>query len=437
MGAIDIAIVGPALPAIQNYFQVDNRTLAWIYTTYVLFFMIGTPFMAKLSDRRGRRLIYILDVSLFAVGSFITAFSPSLQILLVGRAIAGLGAGGIFPVASAFIGDTFPPEKRGSALGVIGAVFGISYLIGPLLGGLLIGYGWQWLFIINLPVAVLVIILSVYILPEAHKKLEDHFDWKGMLALAVSVASLAYGVNQINIQNFAGSLLSITVWPFFLVFITFLVLFWIIEKRARDPIIPTRVFKNREVSLTSLISVFTGLNEAGLVFIPAFAIAAFGFNNSQASLMLLPVVIAISVGAPLVGRILDRTGSKLLMVSGGLMLAAGLLIFGYMGFDFIFFALSGILIGLGLSALLGAPVRYIMINEFPESERATGQGLVNINASAGQLLGGALIGAVLASLGGGVTAFGSAYLFLAVAAIILTIMTLGLKGKRAELETLK
>ena len=153
--------------------------------------------------------------------------------------------------------------------------------------------------------------------------------------------------------------------------------------------------------------------------------------------MLLPVVIAISIGAPLVGRILDRTGSKVLMVSGGLMLSVGLLIFGTTGYNFSFFVLSGILIGLGLSALLGAPVRYIMINEFPESERASGQGLLNINASAGQLIGGALIGAVLESLGGGVTAFGSAYLFLAGSAIILTIMALGLKGKRTELEMME
>ncbi len=179
--------------------------------------------MAKLSDRQGRRFIYIFYVSLFGLGSFITASSPSLNILLIGRAIQGLGAGGIFPVASAFIGDTFPPEKRGSALGIIGAVFGISYLIGPLLGGLLIGYGWQWLFVVNLPVAVLVIILGAKFLPKSSKKMEKIFDWKGMLLLAVSFSSLAYGINQINTQYFFNSIYSIKVWPF--LFISILLLF--------------------------------------------------------------------------------------------------------------------------------------------------------------------------------------------------------------------
>jgi len=305
MGAIDIAIVGPALPAIKTYFAVDERTLTWIYTIYVLFFMIGTPFMAKLSDLQGRRFIYLLDVALFGIGSFITAFSPSLEVLLLGRAIQGFGAGGIFPVASAFIGDTFPPEKRGSALGTIGAVFGISYLIGPLLGGILIGYGWQWLFIINLPVAVLVIVLGLYILPKTVKNKDNHFDWRGMLALGVSVASLAYSINHINTEDLLASLLSIKVGLFLLLSILFLIMFWRVEKTATDPIIRTSIFKNREVTLTSIISIFSGLNEAGMVFIPAFAIAAMGFNNSQASLMLLPVVVAIALGAPLVGRILD------------------------------------------------------------------------------------------------------------------------------------
>jgi EmrB/QacA subfamily drug resistance transporter len=437
MGAIDIAIIGPALPAIKNYFNVDNRNLVWIYTIYVLFFMIGTPLMAKLSDRQNRKFIYLLDVSLFGLGSFITASSLSFNILLIGRAIQGLGAGGIFPVASAFIGDTFPPEKRGRALGIIGAVFGISYLIGPLLGGLLIIYGWQWLFVVNLPIAILVIILGVKFLPKTRKKVENHFDWKGMLLLIFSFSLLAYGINQINTQYFFDSIDSIKVWPFLLIFVLFLLIFVKIEKKARDPIIRISFFRSREVSLISIISVFTGLNEAGLVFIPAFAIAAFGFNNSQASLMLIPIVVSIAIGAPIMGRILNRTGSKVLMITGGLMLTVGLLIFESLGYYFFYFILSGIFIGLGLSTLLGAPVRYIMLNEVSESYRASGQGLININTSVGQLIGGTLIGAILTSLGGGLNAYESTYFLLAIAALILTIIALGLKGRKSELNTMK
>ena len=131
MGALDIAIVGPALPAIQAYFGVGERAIAWIFAIYVLFNLVGTPLMAKLSDALGRRSIYVADVTLFALGSLLVAAAPNFGLLLVGRAVQGLGAGGIFPVASAVIGDTFPPEKRGSALGLIGAVFGLAFLVGP------------------------------------------------------------------------------------------------------------------------------------------------------------------------------------------------------------------------------------------------------------------------------------------------------------------
>ena len=127
----------------------------------MLFNLVSTPLMAKLSDSFGRRSIYVMDVTIFAAGSLVVAFAPSFAFVLIGRAIQGLGAGGIFPVASAVIGDTFPPEKRGRALGLIGAVFGLAFLIGPILGGVLLLAGWRWLFLINLPIAAVVIVMAL------------------------------------------------------------------------------------------------------------------------------------------------------------------------------------------------------------------------------------------------------------------------------------
>src|SRR5690348_4936829 len=118
MGALDIAIVGPALPAIRDGFGVDERAVAWIFTLFLLFDLIGTPLLATLSDLRGRRAIYVLSVGLFAAGSLVVALAPRFSVLLVGRALQGFGAGGIFPVASAVIGDLFPVERRGRALGL-------------------------------------------------------------------------------------------------------------------------------------------------------------------------------------------------------------------------------------------------------------------------------------------------------------------------------
>ena len=215
MGALDIAIVGPALPAIQESFGVSDRALAWVFTIYVLANLIGTPLMAKLSDRAGRRSIYVLDVALFAAGSLVVALSPSFGVLLVGRAIQGFGAGGIFPVASAVIGDTFPVEKRGSALGLIGAVFGIAFLIGPILGGVILyALSWHWLFLINLPIAAALIVAAMRLLPTTRPQQRRPFDWAGMAVLAVLLTALSYGLNQLDTSRFSASISSVQVWGF-------------------------------------------------------------------------------------------------------------------------------------------------------------------------------------------------------------------------------
>ncbi len=435
MGALDIAIVGPALPALRAAFGVDDRALSWIFMIYVLFNLVGTPLMAKLSDTFGRRSIYVLDVVLFAAGSLVVALAQGFPMLLAGRAIQGLGAGGIFPVASAVIGDTFPPEKRGSALGLIGAVFGLAFIIGPILGGVLLMFGWRWLFIINLPIAAVVIALSLRILPTTRPPHRLPFDWLGMTALALFLSLLAYGINQIDTKNFAASIVSSEVAPFILAALVFLALFVLAERRAADPVLRLTLFKSRQISLASVLSAGAGLGEAGLVFMPALAVAALGVKASTASFLLMPVVLAMAVGSPVVGRFLDRYGSKVIIFGGTTLLAVGMILLSLSAASLVLFIVAGVVIGLGLAALLGAPIRYIMLNEAPRSERASAQGLTVIATSMGQLLSGAVVGAIAASQGGGVAGYSAAFLVIGIVAVGLVFLTFGLKNHATELAT--
>jgi EmrB/QacA subfamily drug resistance transporter len=435
MGALDIAIVGPALPAIQSYFGVGERGVAWVFTIYVLFNLIGTPLMAKLSDAMGRRSIYIIDVTLFAFGSLLVAAAPSFAVLLVGRAVQGFGAGGIFPVASAVIGDTFPAEKRGSALGMIGAVFGLAFLIGPILGGLLLMIGWRWLFLVNLPIAVVVILLSLQRLPATRPAQRRPFDWAGMATLGLLLASLAYGLNQIDSQHFLTSLASLNVWPFLVASIVLLPIFWHAECRAKDPVLRLGLFESRQVILVTALAAGSGLGEAAVVFVPALAVAAFAVSNSMSSFMLLPAVLALGVGAPLFGRMLDRFGSRSVVLAATSLLTAGMLLVSLLPVNLVVFYLAAVLTGLGLAGLLGASLRYMMLNEAPAADRAAAQGALSLFTSVGQLMGGALVGALAASTGGGVTGYQSAYLFVGVVALLLTVLSLGLKRQAEEMAT--
>ncbi|MBP8294011.1 MAG: MFS transporter, partial [Caldilineaceae bacterium] len=389
----------------------------------------------KLSDVYGRRMIYVIDVALFALGSLLVMLAPAFWVVILGRLVQGLGAGGIFPVAAAVIGDTFPAEKRGSALGLIGAVFGLAFIVGPILGGLLLLQSWQWIFAINLPIAAVLMVAAWRVLPNTRPEVRLPFDWIGMSVLALLLLSLAYGLNQLDATDFFGSLLSLQVWPFLLIALALLPVFWIIEQRAADPVLLPSLFRARQIQLASAISLGAGLGEVGVLFMPALAVAAFGVSGSQASFMLLALVFALFIGSPIAGRLLDKVGSRAVIIGGSSLLALGMLTLGFLGSTLAGYYGGSILVGLGLSALLGAPIRYILINEAPPGDRAAAQSIGTIFTSTGQLAGTAVVGAVAASFGGAAGGYTAAYLTIGGVAIVLTLLAFGLKGRAAEMET--
>lgn len=437
IGSLDLGIVGPALPAIQSYFGVNERMSSWLFTIYILFLMIGTPLMAKLSDTYGRKTLYIVDVLLFAFGSIITIFAFSFEMLLIGRAIQGFGAGGIFPVANAVIGDNFPPEKQGNAMGITSSVWGLSGVLGPIFGGLLLKYSWQWLFVINIPLSIFIIIASIYILPKNEIVNDIHFDWKGLSVMGVLVTCLAYGVNQVNTNNVLSSLSSADVLPFLFIAVVLLPVLWKVESSTKDPLIQIDLFKSKEVRLLGTFFIGTGLTQAATVFIPSFAVVALSLTTSNASLMVMPMALSMAVGAPIIGKLLDSLGSKIIMIAGTSILVIGLFMIGLFPESFYLFIAAGVLIGVGMATVIGSPPRYIMIVESPPKHRASGQALININSSAGQLIGGALLGAIIGSQAGKIGGYQSAFMIMGFVAIVMTLLTLGLKNRVEQLETMK
>ncbi len=436
MGALDIAIVGPALPTIRDAFGVDDRAVTWLFTIYVLANLISTPLMAKLSDRLGRRSVYLADIAIFAAGSLVVALAPSFAVVLIGRAIQGFGAGGIFPVASAVIGDTFPPEKRGSALGLIGAVFGLAFIIGPLVGGIILWLtSWRWLFAINLPIALGILLVAPPLLPHKPTLNRLPFDWAGMLTLSLILGGLTFGLNRIDTNHFGDSLTNLQVWLPLLLALVLLPLFLWLERRNADPILNLRLFKSRQIVIASFLSIGAGLGETGVVFIPALAIAALGVSKSGSSFLLMPVVLALAFGSPTAGRLLDRFGSKLVIMGGVAIVAIGMLLLSFSPQSWLMFITACTLLGFGLSALLGAPIRYIMLNEAPVADRAAAQAVTTIFNSIGQLTSGALVGAVVASVGGGIVGYSEAFEVMGMVAIVMVALTFALKNRAAELAT--
>lgn len=434
MAALDVAIVGPALAAIGRDFAVDARRLAWVFTTYVLFTLIGAPITARLSDLRGRRAVYIGNVAVFALGSLAVALAPSFPALLAGRAVQGFGAGGILPVASAVIGDTFPPERRGRALGMIGMVFGLAFLIGPVLGGILLRFGWPWLFLVNIPVAAAVIARGARVLPGDVRAAPGRFDGRGVVLLSGGLALLALGISSLDATALGASVASPRVWPLLLGAAVLLTLFWGAERAAERPLVDPGLLVQRQLAIANGLSVVAGMVEAGMVFIPSLLVAAFGVEAHTASFLLLPAVVAIGAGAPLAGHLLDRLGSRVVVVAGATVLAAGLVFLRAATGSLPLFLAGAAVVGLGLASLVGAPLRYIVLNAAGLDYRGAAQAVNTIFRSVGHMVGGPLIGAIVASHGSAVSGYRLAFAVLAAAVALGAVAALALRSRQAERE---
>lgn len=435
MGALDISVVGPALPTIKSSLGVADKMSGWIFSIYILTSLIGVPVFSNLSDTFGRKSIYAVSLGIFALGSLLVALSASIELLLLGRAVQGLGASGIFPVGSAVIGDIFPKEKRGKALGMLGAVWGIAFIIGPLLAGImLLFFSWQSLFIINIPASILLILFGLKILPGRTVKAKFQADVFGIPLLAIILVSFTFAFNNINPRNLAESIGSLQVLPLLILSVVLIPLFVVAEKRAANPIIHLNIFSKTQVKLVVGISFLTGFFQAGFVFMSDFLVNFFKVESSAASFMLLPIVGATAIGSPLFGRLLDKIGSRFIVVLGVVLTIGSLFALSWLPNSKMIYYAVGAAIGLGFSALVGPSLRYIMLNEAPASSRAASQGLVTMFMSIGQIIGSTAISGVIVYGVSIVHGYKTAFSYVGILMIGALVLSLLLKSKSAEAE---
>ena len=221
MGAVDTGIVSPARTIIQNGLSVDEKTGIWMITIYTLAYAAVIPIAGKLADKLGRKYVYIISVALFGTGSIICGLSSasgSFTILLIGRVIQAMGGGGIVPIATAEFGTTFPEEKRGMALGLVGAVYGIANIIGSSIGSLILkifgNANWHWLFFVNIPICIFIIIGGLLYIPNHKFEKVKKIDKIGTVLLVIMTLSILYGLRNIDFFDFYNSIRSIEVYPY-------------------------------------------------------------------------------------------------------------------------------------------------------------------------------------------------------------------------------
>jgi MFS family permease len=243
------------------------------------------------------------------------------------------------------------------------------------------------------------------------------------------LASVVVGIGQIDTRAPAAGLHSWRVWPCLVLIAFGLPLLWAVEKRAVDPVLPPALLKSPQLRVVGSIAIAVGAVEAAVVFVPDVAVLRFGIDASAASLTLLPLVLTLAVGAPLAGWLLDHIGPRTVVQLGLALTVTGLLLFALLPLEWRNFYLSGGLIGFGMSALLGAPLRYIALEEAGPERRGAGQGLLTLCICVGQLVGAALIGGIVGSAGQALPGYRQSMLTLAGVCAVALVLTAALRGR--------
>jgi EmrB/QacA subfamily drug resistance transporter len=307
LAALDMSIVGTALPRIVSDLGGLNH-LSWVVTAYLLTSTASTPLWGKISDLYGRRPMFQTAITVFVAGSVLSALADSMPMLIGGRAIQGIGAGGLMALALSIIGDVIPPRERGRYQGYFGAVFGVSSVSGPLVGGWFTdGPGWQWIFWINLPIGIAALIATSIALRTMPKVRREHrIDYLGAAVIVASVTAIllytAWAGNEFGWTD-----------PFSLVLliggVVLAGVFVWVESRAEEPIIPLRLFKNRVYSPTVAFTALLGVAMfGGIIFLPVYFQVVQGMTPTESGLALLPMMAGLfttSIGS---GQLMTRTG---------------------------------------------------------------------------------------------------------------------------------
>jgi EmrB/QacA subfamily drug resistance transporter len=323
LSALDQTIVGTALPRIVDDLK-GNEFYTWVVTIYLLTATISGPIYGKLSDLFGRRPMVMFGVSLFLIGSALSGISQEMWQLVAARGLQGLGAGAIFPIALAVIGDLFTPAERGKYQGLFGAVFGISALIGPALGGFLTdNLSWHWVFFVNLPIGAVALVIIWRLLPPIkHPERARSIDYLGSVVFAAALVPILIGLtNKRTLEwndPWVGGLI--------LVGMAFSALFVWVESRASEPILPLSLFRNRSISV-SLIAVFLASFGffGAIIFIPLWFQTVLGSSATQSGYQILPLLAGLIISSVVSGQVISRTGRyRWLIVVSMALVAAGL-----------------------------------------------------------------------------------------------------------------
>lgn len=404
LGSLDQTIVSTAMPHVIA--ELDGFSLySWVFTIYMLTSTTAVPIFGKLADLFGRRLVYLIGMGLFLLGSALCGLSHDMTQLIIFRAIQGIGAGALMPIAMTIIGDIFPPDRRGKMQGIFGAVFGLSSVIGPAVGGFIVDHlAWQWIFYINLPFGIFAAIILSVSLKESKSSEKKSIDWGGASTLTGAIVAFLLAIEMGGSDTAEGGMTkyawdSPQILGLFGASLVLILLFLWIETKVKEPIIPLKLFSIRAISVSSIVGFMMGMGMFGAItYIPLFSQAVIGTSASNSGYILTPLMLSLILSSIIGGRLITKISYRSIVVTAMAIMTVGYYFMSQMSVNTSSFELIlyMIVVGIGMGALM--PVLTIAAQSAVGHDlRGVATSTTQFTRSIGGTVGVAIMGVIMSS----------------------------------------
>lgn len=393
--SMDQTVVSTAMPTIVGDLHGLNL-YAWVFTAYMMASSVTIPIYGKLSDVFGRKPFYLFGLIMFGIGSAVSGQAHSMMELVWARAFQGIGAGAMMSMPRATVGDIFTPKERGKWMGVMMAVFGLSSIIGPALGGWITdSFSWRWVFYINLPFAVLAIIGVIVTLPKVRAEHQVKVDWLGSVILVIGLIPILLGFTWAGTKYAWGSPQELML---FIGGLLVIVLFVLWERKAKDPLLAPDLFKNRIFTTSLILGVLIGMTMFGsLMFLPIYVQGVIGLNAQSSGWVMSPMMIGFIIGSMVSGQVMSRTGRyKYLAWGSGAVIVIGSYLLNQMNIHTTWttVVINMVVLGLGIGALMPL-MNMVVQNAFPYKMMGTVNSTQQFVSSLGGVIASPIFGSIL------------------------------------------
>ena len=399
LASLDQTVVATSMPRIIADLGGFDR-FTWVTTAYLVASTTAVPIVGRLTDIHGRKVFYVAGITIFLAGSILAGMSQTMNQLIAFRALQGLGGGVIMVNSFTAIADLFPPETRGKYQGFIGVVFGMSSVIGPTLGGFITdNLSWNWVFFVNIPIGIPVLLLIGFLFPSIKPEVESRkHDYPGMVTLVFAVVPILLALSWGGVQY---GWLSPQVIGLLALGIVMAVTFVWIEYRTDSPIMPLEIYRNRIVTVSLIVTFLTGFGMfGGIIFIPLFFQGVLGASATSSGSFLTPMMLGIVFGATVSGQLLARTGLRyrLFGLAGTFVMGIGIYLISTMNETTSFVRAVGYIVVMGTGLGITFPTFMLAVqNSIPFRLMGTATSALQFFRSVGGMLGLALLGAVMTS----------------------------------------